>query len=329
MSYNENYSGDWLIFFYCVPSRPVSNRMKVWRRLSRAGALQFKGAVYLLPHNDEHYELFQWLVSEVISMKGEAAFVMADKIETLKNSEIVTLFNQQRKRDYLNIESRMEELERKLSSIKKGAATQNAKKISDEFNKRLKKFEDIRKIDFFSSKAGKDLKKSIGNMEKDINAFSGAAAMEKERAVVARDIEDYQERRWVTRKRPFVDRMASAWLVKRFIDKKPVFIFIDEDETDAIRKDDVAFDIRGGEFTHAGDLCTFEALMKSFNLKRKWLKKIAEIVHELDIKDGRYANPATEGIEDILTGIRKTSKSDADALEKGMAVFEMLYASKT
>lgn len=329
MSYSDKKSGNWLIFFYSVPSRPVSNRMKVWRKLSRAGALQFKGAAYLLPNNDEHYELFQWLVSQVISMKGEADFVVADKIETLNNSEIITLFKQQRKRDYLNIESRLEELERKLSSIKKGAGTQNAKNISDDFNKRLREFEEVMKIDFFSSKAGKDLKKSIGDMEKDIKSFSGAAAMEKERAVVARDIEDYQDRRWVTRKRPFVDRMASAWLVKRFIDKNPVFVFIEEDATDTIGKDDVVFDMRGGEFTHTGDLCTFEALIKSFNLKGKWLKKIAEIVHELDIKDGRYANPATEGIEDILTGIRKTSKSDMEALEKGMAVFEMLYASKT
>lgn len=329
MSYSDKKSGNWLIFFYSVPSRPVSNRMKVWRKLSRAGALQFKGAAYLLPNNGEHYELFQWLVSEVMSMNGEAAFVAADKIETLNDSEIIALFNQQRKSDYLAIENRLDELERKVGSIKKGAGTQNAKKISNDFNKRLKEFEEIRKIDFFSSKAGKDLKKSIGNMEKDIKAFSGAAAMEKERAVVARDIEDYQERRWVTRKRPFVDRMASAWLVKRFIDKNPVFIFIDEDETDTIRKDDVAFDIRGGEFTHAGDLCTFEALLKSFNLKGKWLKKIAEIVHELDIKDGRYANPEAEGIEDILTGIRKTNKNDTESLEKGMAVFEMLYASKT
>ena len=91
----------------------------------------------------------------------------------------------------------------------------------------------------------------------------------------------------------------------------------------------VAFDVRGGEFTHVGDLCTFEVLVKSFRIKDKAVKKIAEIVHDLDVKDEKYGKPETAGVEDILSGIRKTAKNDADGLERGMAVFEMLYQSKT
>ena len=319
----------WLLFFYSVPSKPVSNRMKVWRRLAKVGAIQLKGAVYVLPCNEEHYELFQWLVSEIISMKGDAAFVMVEKIETLKHAEIIDLFNQQREKDYRDIEKRLEELERKVSSIRKGAGIQNTKKILEQFNRHLKEFEEVMRIDFFSSKAGKDLKKKIMETGKDIKGVSSIATKEKERMVVTSRTEDYQGKTWVTRKKPFVDRMASAWLVKRFIDKKSAFKFIEENKIEDMCEQDVTFDIRSGEFTHIGDLCTFEVLLKSFSLKDKGLKKIAEIVHELDMKDGQYESPESKGVEEILQGIRKIVKDDREALEKGIEVFEMLYASKT
>jgi hypothetical protein len=134
---------------------------------------------------------------------------------------------------------------------------------------------------------------------------------------------------WITRKKPFVDRMASAWLIRRFVDKNASFDFIDEKDAEAVGKGSVVFDMRGGEFTHAGDMCTFQVIIKSFGLKDKTLKKIAEIVHDLDMKDEKYKATEAKGLEDILIGIRKTAKDDDDALEKGMAVFEMLYVSKT
>jgi len=138
---------------------------------------------------------------------------------------------------------------------------------------------------------------------------------------------DYQGKRWVTRKRPFIDRIASAWLIKGFIDKKAVFGFIDESEIEGLDKDTIAFDMVGGEFTHVGDMSTFEVLLKSFGLKGKALGVVAEIVHQLDLQDEKYRNPAAEGLREILDGIRKTVKDDHEALEKGMSIFEMLYAA--
>ena len=123
--------------------------------------------------------------------------------------------------------------------------------------------------------------------------------------------------------------MASAWLIKRFIDPKASFVFIDDLNVTSIDKNRVAFDMRGGAFTHVGDLCTFEVLVRSFGIKDKAVKKIAEIVHDLDVKDDKYGKPEAAGVEDILAGIRKTAKNDADGLGKGMAAFEMLYQSKT
>ena len=148
--------------------------------------------------------------------------------------------------------------------------------------------------------------------------------------MLTRKIEDFQNKKWVTRKRPFVDRMASSWLIRKFIDRNAEFKFMEEKETGLLAgKDIVTFDVKDGDFTHHADLCTFEALVRSFGIKDKVVKKIAEIVHELDVKDEKFKVDEARGIEGLLSGIRKTAKSDAEALEKEMEVFEMLYASKT
>jgi hypothetical protein len=325
-SKNKSRAG-WLIFFYSVPSKPVNARMKIWRKLAKAGAVQFKGAVYILPYNEENLELCQWLVSEVTSMKGEGAFVNVEKIETMNDKEIIELFNYQRERDYSLIEKSMEELERKISSVRKGTETQGHKKLLDQFNKKLREFEDIRRIDFFVSKRGTELRKKIETLLREIEGLSKSGERQT-LEVISRNIEDFQGKTWVTRKSPFVDRMASAWLIKTFIDKNAVFRFINEQDVEGLDKDSVAFDVRGGEFTHVGDRCTFEVLIRSFGLKDKVLKKIAGMVHELDIKDEKYKSAEAKGVEDILMGIRKTAKDDMECLEKGITVFEMLYASR-
>lgn len=329
MLHRTNKKGSWLLIFYSVPSSPVNNRVRIWRRLAKAGAVHLRGAVSILPFSDETYEFCQWLVSEVTSMNGEGAFVKVDKIEMMKEEEIIALFVQQREKDYLLIEKKRGEIERKVNSIRKGSGVQNNKKLSHSFNKLLRKFEEVRKIDFFSSRAGAALEKKFMELEADIRGLSIASSIKQKFMVVPRRIEDYKGRRWVTRKKPFVDRMASAWLIRKFIDKKAAFRFIDEQDMEDLDDKSATFDIRGGEFTHIADMCTFEVLLKSFGFKNKPLQKIAAIVHELDIKDERQKNSESSGIEEILTGIRKTAKNDEEALEKGIAVFEMLYASKT
>lgn len=323
---NRTHKG-WLLFFYSVPSKPVNARMKIWRRLAKAGAVQLKSAVYILPYNEEHYELCQWLVSEVISMKGDGSFVSVKKIETMKDDDIIAVFNNQREQDYRIIEKSLDEIERKTSSVRKGAGMQGGKSLADQLNKHLREFEEIRKTDFFKSKKGIALKKKFDVLLKEIKGLT-VSNFRQAPEVSPRHIEDYQIKTWATRKKPFVDRMASAWLIKRFVDKKAAFAFIDEKDIETLGKDTVAFDVRGGEFTHAGDMCTFETLVRTFAIKDKAAKKIAELVHELDMKDSKYNVPEAKGIEDILSGIRKTAKSDTEILEKGMDVFEMLYASK-
>lgn len=316
----------WLLFFYSAPSKPVSKRMKIWRRLQQLGTLHLKGSVYLLPYSDERKKHFSELASEVAALGGEADFVVAECIETMQNEEIIALFNAARTQAYGQTEKRMHALEQKVGSMQKGSKTATPEELLTEFRKIEKMTSDIVAVDFFGSEQGKNFAKRIQTLADQLDETSHGKAPASTPEIEPRKPGDYRKRIWATRTNPFVDRMASAWLIRRFIDNDARFVFIDDPSKAPVGA--VLFDMASGEFTHHGDLCTFEVLIKSFGLKQKPLKKMAELVHELDIKDGRYAVPEASGIEELLTGIRKTAKSNADALEKGIAVFEMLYSSR-
>jgi hypothetical protein len=326
----KNLSGTegWVLFFYSVPSKPVSNRMKIWRKLSKAGTVQLKGAVYILPMNEEHYEFFQWLVSEVSSMGGEAAFTRLESIDSIRDEEIKSLFNERQEGEYRAVGKALDDLETRVNSIRKGSKTQDTQALSEQIARVGKNFEDALKTDFFFSKTGTALRSRLDTLNTVIKGLAGPVAKSKPAVVSSRMMEDYQGRTWLSRNRPFVDRMASAWLIRRFIDKNCSFKLMDEKNLAVAGQEQITFDVSGGVFTHLGDLCTFEVLVRSFGLKDKSVRRIAEIVHELDIKDDKYRNPETRGVEDILSGLRKSVKDDMELLEKGMEIFEMLYLSK-
>lgn len=319
---------EWLLIFYSVPSNPVSNRMKIWRKLAKAGAVQLKGSVYILPANEEHEEFLQWLIGEVKSMGGDGAFVRSAEIKTMANDDIVQLFTTQVGEEYNRLEKFLDVLERKVQSIRKGSKSEEGKGLAGQAAKITKELEETGKRDWFNSPAGLAIKKRLHTLQTALREAGGKAPGEVS-SIASRRIQDYQGKTWATRKNPFVDRMASAWLIKRFIDPKASFAFIDERDVAALDASTVAFDLRGAAFTHVGDLCSFEVLVKSFGIKGKAVKNIAEIVHDLDVKDDKYGKPEAAGIEEILAGIRKTAENDADGLERGMAAFEMLYQSKS
>jgi hypothetical protein len=319
---------EWLLLFYSVPSLPVSNRMKLWRKLAKMGAAQLKGSVYILPATDELEEFLQWLIGEVKSMGGDGAFVRTPEIKTMAAADIYKLFASQIEKEYREFSKSLDTLERKVESIRKGSTRDDQTPLVDQTAKHAKEYGEIHSRDFFSSAVGRDTAKRLLSIQ---SALIGLAKTDRKPAMAIgqKSRGKYQGRTWLTRKNPFIDRMASAWLIKRFIDKNAAFGFIDERQQTALKKNDIAFDMQDAEFTHVGDLCTFEVLVRSFNIKDKAVRKIAELVHDLDVKDDKYKNAEAAGIEDILTGIRKTAKNDADALERGMAVFEMMYQSRS
>ena len=319
---------EWLLIFYSVPSHPVSTRMKIWRKLVRSGAVQLKGAVYIIPATDEHQEFFQWLIGEVRSLGGDGAFVRSSAIETMSDAEVRELFIGQISEEYRGLDKAVAALEQKFQSIRKGTKLQDKPRLIDQLARAVKNFEEIRKRDFFTSTTGDTVKKRLQQLESGLKGLDRAVAGE-EAAISPKRAEQYQNRVWITRKKPFVDRMASAWLIKRFIDPNATFKFIEERELTVGGPDTTAFDLRNAEFTHVGEFCTFEVLVKTFGIRGRAVKQIAEIVHDLDVNDEKYDNAGTAGVDEILSGIRKTGRDDRDALERGMFVFEMLYQSKT
>ena len=321
-------SQEWLLIFYSVPAHPVSGRMRIWRRLAKAGAVQLKGAVYILPANDEHQELFQWIIGEVKSVGGDGSFVRTSRIETLSDAEVRGLFNDHRDAEYRELDKVIDGLDRKVQSSRKSAVAGVREGVSGPLAASRKTYDEIAGRDFFTSPRGKETGKRLQSLEAALKGLREPGST-KPAPLARKAPKAYRRKVWVTRRRPFIDRMASAWLIRRFVDPEATFRFIDEKEPASLARGEIAFDMQGGEFTHRGELCTFEVLVRSFGIKDRAVRKIAEMVHDLDLKDDKYGNAAASGIEEVLTGIRKTGRDDADMLDKGMAVFEMLYRSRT
>jgi hypothetical protein len=320
-------SSKWLLFFYTVPAKPGNLRMKVWRRLIKMGAASLKGSVYILPHSEDHLEVLHWLTGEVASLGGEAAFAKVERIETMGDEEIVSLFQTQRENDYAPIAAALEALEVQLSSLEQQQDPKGLERVKGTFQKLLKDCRAVQGIDFFHCPQGSDLQERLEHFEERFTKLTAQPQAERPKAVGHRSKEEYQGKVWLTRRNPFVDRMASAWLIRRFIDSQARFEFLEKDQTMPDFPNAVSFDLPGGDFSHQQDLCTFEVLLEAFGVRGKVLRKMAEVVHDLDLKDGKFANPQASGVESILLGIRKTIADDREALEEGIKVFERLYAA--
>lgn len=317
----------WLLFFYTVPAKPGNLRMKVWRRLLKMGAASLKGSVYILPNTEDHLEALHWLTGEVASLGGEAGFVKAGGIETMADDEIMALFQAQRENDYAPIAAALEALEVQLSSLEQQSDLKGLARVKGNFQKLLKDHRGIQAIDFFPSSKGSGLQERLERFEERFSKLTAQPQAERPKPAGPRNKEDYQGRVWITRRHPFVDRMASAWLIRRFIDPTARFEFLERDQIPDQVSHAVSFDVPAGEFSHEQDRCTFEVLLEAFTLRDKTLRKIAEVVHELDLKDDKFHHPQASGVESILLGIRKTATDDREALEEGIKVFERLYAA--
>ncbi len=321
----------WLLFFHTLPAKPVAARMKVWRRLSKAGALHLKGSVYLLPFSGEHRELLSWLAQEIETLGGEVDFVTVERTAFLDGAALRARFNQARSLAYRALEPEVEALERTLSAPGTDQTIESIKKVAGQIKHLKDQHLELAGMDFFALPEGLELGRRLTALDEKVTALratkQAASGKPARPSVALRRKEDYQGRLWVTRTKPFVDRMASAWLIRRYIDPSARFEFMPEGGP--LPPDAVGFDLIGGEFSHLGPWCTFEVLMKAFGLKEKALARLARIVHVMDLHDGLYDAPQARGAQEILRGISLTAANDREALEKGMDVFEMLHASFT
>ncbi|MCX8070398.1 MAG: chromate resistance protein [Thermodesulfovibrionales bacterium] len=333
MLYNQHMlqlTQKWLLIFYTVPAKPVSNRMQIWRRLSQIGALQLKGAVYVLPYQHRLFEFATELIKDVKRLGGDGFFVSACKIEGIADDEIVRLFNEQIEQEYLAFSKSLEKVELLLNRLELKDKGVNFKKLKEQVERLFVEFQSINEHDYYESPKADEILQKITTLKQRLDGVAKDSSDDKHDDIQVVQIpkvnaNDFKARLWVTRPRPFVDRIASAWLIKRFIDEDAQFGFVDGQSNEHSHLNAVGFDMQGGVFSHVGLLCTFEVLIKAFQIKAKGMKKLSEIVHQIDLADDVYKHPEASGLQTLLTGLRNSEKDDHNILQKGIWIMDMFY----
>lgn len=311
----------WLLFVHQLPAAPSNLRVRTWRRLQQIGALPVKQAVYALPDSPAAREDFEWLRSEVKGSGGEATVFVADAVDRWTTDALVEEFRQARQDAYAALAADIEAAVARATAKRRPRGTRAPAlgRLADGFRERLAALE---RIDFFGS-AGRDRVVSLLARldERSGRGRPAAAAPGDDRRL---DRTAYTGRLWVTRPRPGVDRMSSAWLIRRFVDAQARFGFAADRES-LPSATALPFDMFGVEFSHHGDDCTFETLCRVFGIAEPAVARIAAIVHDLDLKDGRFGAAEAATVGALIDGLQRATDDDAVLLERGITLFESLY----
>lgn len=308
----------WYLLIHQLPPQPLYLRAKIRQRLAKVGAVALKNAVYVLPLLEDCLEDFEWIGEEAIAGGGEAYVCEADFRDEKTNAALVERFRRERDADYAALAQSIREWTRKAR--RRSGANPPEEDLPTRLVRSRRRLDEIARIDFFRAKGRAEVERLLGALERSVPSAGEKGRRARSRA------HELSNRTWVTRKGIKVDRIASAWLVRRFLDARARFRFIDTGR-EAARSDEITFDMVGGNFTHEADRCTFESLRLRAGLKDPALGPIAEIVHEIDLKDGKFGRPETRGIERLLTGIVNACSRDEERLDRGFALFDELYES--
>jgi hypothetical protein len=284
--------GRWLLLIHQLPPKPDYFRVKIWRRLQTLGAVAIKNSVYALPFSAQASEDFQWLRKEITAGGGEASVCRATFVDGLSDGQIEDLFRTARDVEYTQLTGAAE----KADSVAEVARLE-------------RRLREITALDHFDAPGRKTAEAAMTRTKRE------------------REQKASRPRRgatWVTRPDVHIDRVASAWLIRRFIDPKARFVFGESPRTEGA----VSFDMFEGDYTHEGDRCTFEVLLQRFGLEQDpALRAIGEMVHDVDLKDGKFGREETPGFERLISGIVKRNARDAARIERGRELLNDLYES--
>jgi hypothetical protein len=300
------HATSWLLLLYSLPTRQKTERVAVWRRFKKIGAVQIKTSTYLLPDEPAQYEQFQWLAKQIRDYGGDSTLVRAHEIEGLTKDRVIAIFNDARAKDY-------GELRKALQSFIARRKKMGAEAAAAELERFTRQFREVRAVDFFDSPRGHDIAMLLRRADGPMRS----------RQLQTLDAKQYQGKTWLTRPRPEIDRVGSAWLIARFIDHKPKFVFASS--ADAF-PNAIPFDMLDAEFSHHGNCCTFETLTKRFAISDKSLVKIGEMIHDADLDDARFQRVEAVGIDRVLKGWAKEGLLDQEILRRGFECFDALYA---
>lgn len=297
----------WLLLTFTLPTKRASQRVEVWRNLQRYGTVPLGNSGYLLPSNPTNEERFQWLATAIRKYGGDASIVHVRSIDNISTPQLIGRFAEARAREYQEL----------IRELQKFSSMPVKKRAVGRLNRLRSRFQEIGGVDFFDS----PLKKRVGELlARADEARMATPAPETGRIKPL----DYKNRVWVTRPRPGVDRSASAWLIRRFIDPKARFAFAREER---VPPASVPFDMFRGGFGHRGDNCTFEVLQKDFRIRDRRARVISEIIHDADLADCKFGRKEGYGIDEVLKGWARQGIPDRELLDRGMQLIEGLYHS--
>jgi hypothetical protein len=305
----------WLLLVHQLPAKPAYSRVKIWRRLQEIGAIAVKNSVYILPAGAETRAQFAGILLEIERHGGDGLLTEADLVAGLRDDQLRSLFNAARDADYQAITTELRQLAQAWKKSKKPKSDPAA--ALSRLDQRLSQ---LSEIDFFGASGRTAAEALLAELE-HCGIGRGDGTTQNPAVISPADLTG---KVWVTRRDIHVDRIACAWLIRRFIDAKAVLKFVPTKQYQP-RPNEFRYDMQDGEFTHEGDRCSFETLLARIRISDPALKAIAEIIHDIDLKDGKFGHPQTAGIAHVIAGICRTQGDDEARVARGSELFDDIY----
>lgn len=318
MGAKEQPGARWLLLIHQLPPSPAYLRVKTGRQLQRVGAVAVKNSVYVLPNTESAAESFAWLSREITGGGGEATVCESSFVSGMSDEALQALFHEARGKDYSELADEIRAAHRargkarRLDDARRAAGTAALAR----FKRRLS---EIANLDFFGAPGRETPASLLAAFEERLR--EPAADEGAQPAAPPRTIKGGV---WVTRKGVHVDRIASAWLIKRFIDADATLKFVPP-KGYVPADGELRFDMFEAEFTHEGNRCTFEVLARRFDVADSAVAAIGDVVHDIDVRDGKFGRPETAGVERLVNGIALTQSDDPARIALGGQLFDALY----
>ena len=320
---DEAGAARWIVLIHALPPRPAYLRVKIGRRLQKLGAVAVKNSVYVLPRSEGTREDLEWVAHEIAADGGEASLCESRFLAGLTDEAIEQLFQRARQRDYLELAKVARRLADGIAPTGRSSAKPRTGAAAAAVRIR-RRLEEIAAIDYFAAPGRLELEGLLQAIEEKLRREN---AGEPQGGPDLPNLRTVRGRTWVTRRGIHVDRIASAWLIRRFIDRTAKLKYV-EAKGYLPAAGELRFDMFDAEFTHEGELCTFEVLLSKWGKSDRQdaaLRQIAEMVHDIDLRDERFRRAETIGFAALITGVCLEHRDDAARLQAGSAALDAIY----